>query len=331
MTRQRPPARSASVTLRDAIRKAIAATPSTAADVAAFERGDRASSALRDSAELFRRFFAAQLPAEGGEFLWCARQLGISSHPALLIEMSRENRRRVQDESGRRLAHAEMCHARNVESHELLHERGHVTAAALERMKKDDGFLRRCRGEYRAVVLVQSSAASPPPPTVVVRAARERRPRRRQTQHVARSTSSSDPGDDGESEPAAERFCPGCGRDISHRRRGAKTCGAACRKRVERGAGLEQLLVERTELWQEATTDGGRRDLTYRLDRELEEIAAERRLRQSRATTPRPTELDSLSVARWVMETNGTCTGYHRGSPWSQSVYALRTRPAIAA
>lgn len=60
------------------------------------------------------------------------------------------------------------------------------------------------------------------------------RPSRRSTRSSARSGDSG--SDDGESEPAAPRRCiaPGCGRDISHRRADAQTCGDTCYKRASR-------------------------------------------------------------------------------------------------
>ena len=49
--------------------------------------------------------------------------------------------------------------------------------------------------------------------------------------------SSARSGDSGESdsdEPSPGRACLRCGRDVSHRRSDAKTCGTTCRKQVER-------------------------------------------------------------------------------------------------
>jgi hypothetical protein len=48
-------------------------------------------------------------------------------------------------------------------------------------------------------------------------------------------TSSADPGDDGEPSEPSERLCEcGCGRDISHKKRGARTAGPSCRSRLAR-------------------------------------------------------------------------------------------------
>ena len=45
--------------------------------------------------------------------------------------------------------------------------------------------------------------------------------------------SGTDPGDDSD-QPSPARACLRCGRDLSHRRSDAKTCGTTCRKQVER-------------------------------------------------------------------------------------------------
>ena len=52
-------------------------------------------------------------------------------------------------------------------------------------------------------------------------------------------TSSADPGESDSSDesepPTSGRSCKACGADVSHRRKGAETCDAKCRKAYERG------------------------------------------------------------------------------------------------
>lgn len=63
---------------------------------------------------------------------------------------------------------------------------------------------------------------------------REQRPRARTADlRAAGLKAGQDPGDDSD-QPSPARACLRCGRDISHRRSDAKTCGTTCRKQVER-------------------------------------------------------------------------------------------------
>jgi len=174
------------------------------------------------------------------------------------------------------------------------------------------------------------------------RAARSREHRPGPTRRASSSstTSSADPGDPDEPEP---RVCAcGCGQAISHKRAGARTFDAACRKRLSRDGGHafpDDVREERRLAWSHAAA-GGRGDtdavghsaLTAELTNELREIEADDRLARSRATTPRRTELDDLAVADWLMQTNGVSTRPRLArSPWRQPQGGLRTREAVAA
>lgn len=160
------------------------------------------------------------------------------------------------------------------------------------------------------------------------------------------SARSGDSGDDsGEPEPAARVCACGCARDISHKRAGARTFDASCRKRLSRTSpgggqalpGLDALAddirEDRRTAWAAAANGEtiGYAGLTDELAEELLEIDAGERLATSRATTPRPTEMDALSVHRWLMESNGVYTGRRPGSSWNLPDHRLRTRAEVVA
>lgn len=326
MTTESPPSRTTRGVLRTAIATAISDTPAAAHDADALEHRDKPGAIVRDNADMFRRFIAGEIPADSPAFRWCARQWGMATHPAILAVMPREARRRVRDEHKRKRDYAADCHLRNVRAYSRLHRRGVVTVEEVERVAADDRYLREASAAYRRA----RDQIAPQKPAMGARSRerRARRPRAHANRSSARSgdSGSSDPDDP---EPPSGRFCAGCGCDISHRRADARTCGAACRKRVERGVGLEQILAERQSKWRDAARDGGCRDLTYAVDRDLAELYATPQPETARVVRARRNELDLLADARWVMETNGVAiTMRHHGSPWRHERHALLTRPA---
>jgi hypothetical protein len=191
----------------------------------------------------------------------------------------------------------------------------------------------RGRGDIRAFH-VRATGATTPPPAIGRARAREHRPAGTRRTSSSSSTSSADPGSESDEPEPEPRICAcGCGRDISHKRAGALTFDATCRKRLSRAAPdvlADDVREERLIAWSAATRGEevrGHRWLTEEHNAELTEFAAAERLARSRATTPRRTEMDALAFTRWLMESNGTSTKVrHRGSPWRTPSAALRTR-----
>jgi hypothetical protein len=112
------------------------------------------------------------------------------------------------------------------------------------------------------------------------------------------SSKSGDSGsDDGPSDepPPSGRRCEACGADISHRRAGARTCDALCRKRLSRGA-TTPIAAEPTplaiSLEEEIAAKAWERHLAWapdvcasvrdELTRELEELYSQLRYRRGR-------------------------------------------------
>lgn len=193
---------------------------------------------------------------------------------------------------------------------------------------------------YVAFFLGQIPAAKAP------RVSARRAPRQREHRSAAArrassssATSGADPGpsDEPEPDPAGPCAC-GCGRDLSHKRAGARTYDAACRKRLSRGASAARIesldaeaLDEQRSGWATAAAAGGYVDLTGALDRERRELAKDRRLALARPVTPLRTEMDALWEIRWLMESDVASTGRRRGSAWWSPEFALRTRCEVVA
>lgn len=167
-------------------------------------------------------------------------------------------------------------------------------------------------------------ACAPQTARVVPRARGAGRPKG----HAARrsSAASGDSGDSDSDGPgeAGLRVCAcGCGRDISHKRAGARTFDAACRKRISRKEfeppldELDRLLVERAQTW------------AHRLSAEFIEQYLDDLwdgIRRDRAAVTPVERDDQLHAIQSLMESNGTHARRPRRLPrrWA-------TRPGEAA
>lgn len=87
--------------------------------------------------------------------------------------------------------------------------------------------------EWRALPVALPAQRQKRAPRIRRPRTRESRPRRSAARRASGVRTGQDPGEEPH-EPGPARACLSCGRDISHRRADAKTCGATCRQQVKR-------------------------------------------------------------------------------------------------
>jgi hypothetical protein len=218
-------------------------------ELAVLDSGGRPTIAVRENPDLFRAFAAGDVSPDTGDFLFCAQNIGLETHPAVFSMMSPRLRRIVRDSARRNARHIEEWAAHRQRDNDHWEERGYSSSFA-ESARADTARMVCTAHEQLARVAARRPRISRRRPVTG-----SERPAGRRQKHVARSTSSSDPGaaDPDEPEPPTPgRLCGcGCGRDISHKRADSRTFDQSCRKRLERQHTSIARFAPDTDRWQQ--------------------------------------------------------------------------------